>query len=138
MDCEDSDTARWLGSRLSVNRTRAKILERFYWENVGKDTKEFVLSCDRCQKVNPVHKINVGELHPVLVPSKLNFQLNYSTTQMPKIGTLWGMINLYPEKIDVMIAIRESLISRVASNIRIDQSVQKEQCDRKHEQQYWK
>ncbi|CAI9739443.1 Hypothetical predicted protein [Octopus vulgaris] len=39
--------------------------------------------------------------------------------------------NLYPEKIDAMTAIRDSVISRV----RIAQSVQKEQYDRKHDQQ---
>lgn len=63
--CGDNDTACCLRSHVGVDRTRAKILVQFYWKNVGKDTKKIVLSCDWCQKVNPVHKIYVEELHPV-------------------------------------------------------------------------
>lgn len=78
----DSDIACYLGSQLGVDRTRANILERFWWENVGKNTKEFVLFCDQCQKVNPIHKINVGELHPVAVPTEVMAQTCVDITNL--------------------------------------------------------
>lgn len=66
---------------------------------------------------------------------KLHFQLNYNTTQPPKIGTVLEIINLYPEKVHVMRAIQDSRISRVASDLRKDQSIQKEHYDKNLEQQ---
>jgi len=84
MGSGDSDTARWLGSHISIDRTRAKILERFYWKNVGRDVREFILACGRGQKVNPVRKVDVGELHPVPVPSKVMVQIGVDITNLPK------------------------------------------------------
>ncbi|XP_014771591.1 uncharacterized protein LOC106870120 [Octopus bimaculoides] len=80
----DCDTAHCLESHLGVDRTRAEILVRFYRENVGKDTKEFVFPCDRCQKVDPVRKINVGEFHPVPVPNEVMDQTGVDITNLPK------------------------------------------------------
>ena len=80
----DSDTSHCLGSHIGVAKTRLKILERFFWKNVGKDVTNFILSCDRCQKVNPVRKIDVGELHPVPVPSEVMVQIGIDITNLPK------------------------------------------------------
>ncbi|XP_029638023.1 uncharacterized protein LOC115213228 [Octopus sinensis] len=38
----------------------------------------------RCQKVSPVHKINVGELHPVPVPNEMMAQIGVNITNSPK------------------------------------------------------
>lgn len=85
MGSENSDATRCLEGHLGVQRTRAEILERFYWKNAGQDFREFVLACDNCQKVNPVQKSavgellqsDVGELHPTCASAKRSDGPNY-------------------------------------------------------------
>ncbi|CAI9732375.1 Hypothetical predicted protein [Octopus vulgaris] len=84
MVCGDCDPAHCLGSHLGVDRTRVEIFEMFYRKNVAKDTKEFVFSCDRCHKANPVHKINAGAFHPVPVPNEVMVQTGVDSISLPK------------------------------------------------------
>ena len=84
MGSGDSDSARCLGSHIGIDKTRAKILERFYWKHVGKDVRDFILACDRCQKVNPALKTAVGELHPVPVPDEVMVQIGVDISNLPK------------------------------------------------------
>ena len=86
MGSGDSDTARCLGGHIGIDRTRAKILERFYWKYIGQDVKNFVLACDRCQKVNPVQHAEVAELHPVPVPTAVMAQIGIDITNLPRKG----------------------------------------------------
>lgn len=86
LGCGDCNTAHRLRCHLGIDRTNIKVLENFYWENVGKDANDFVLSCDQCQKANPVHKICVGGLHPDPVPSEVVAQIILHFTKLPKTG----------------------------------------------------
>ena len=79
MGSGDSDTARCL-----VVIWASVALERFYWKNVSKDIKDFVLACDRCQKVNPVKHIEVAELHSVSVPVAVMAQIGFDFTNLPR------------------------------------------------------
>ena len=84
MGSGDSDTARCLGGHIGIHRTRSKILERFYWKNVSQDVRDFILACDRCQKVNPVKHVEVAELHSVPVPVAVMAQIGVDITNLPR------------------------------------------------------
>ena len=64
--------------------TSGSILEKFFWKRVAQDVKEFVSRCDNCQKVNPVPRQDVAELHPVPVPSGIMVQIGVGITNFPK------------------------------------------------------
>ena len=85
MGSGDSDTVCSIGGHIGIHRTRAKILEKFFWKRVAQDVKEFVSRCDNCQKVNPVPRQDVAELHPVPVASGGMVQIRVGTTNFPKI-----------------------------------------------------
>lgn len=84
MGSGDSDTVCSIGGHIGIHRTRAKILEKFFWKRVAQDVKEFVSRCDNCQKVNPVPRQDVAELHPVPVASGGMVQIRVGTTNFPK------------------------------------------------------
>ncbi|CAI9724234.1 Hypothetical predicted protein [Octopus vulgaris] len=73
-------------------------------------------------------------------PKKPYFQQATLPVELQHIPTAknrdnFGNDQAVSRKIDVMTAIRDSMISRDVSNIRIAEPIQKEQCDRKYEQQ---
>ena len=41
-----------LAGHLGVEKTRQRILRRFYWPTIFKDVEEYCRCCDRCQKTN--------------------------------------------------------------------------------------
>jgi len=86
MGSDDSDTACSNGGHIVIYHTRAKILETLFWIRVAQDVNEFISRCDRYQKVNPVQRQGVAELHPVPVPSDIMVQIGF-----PKnIVVLWS------------------------------------------------
>ena len=84
MGSGDSDSARCMGSHIGIDRTRSKIMERFFWKHVSKDVRDFILCCERCQKVNPALKTPVGQLHPIPVPSEVMVQIRVDISNLPK------------------------------------------------------
>ena len=85
----DSNSARCLRNHLGISRTRAKILEKFYWKNVGRDVRDFILACDNCcRKVKPIHETDVvEEQHPISIvpmPNEVMVQIGVDITNLPK------------------------------------------------------
>ncbi len=54
-----------------LNRTREKVAERFWWNTVAEDVKEYCKTCDKCQIANPLNKAGPAELHPIPVSNEL-------------------------------------------------------------------
>ena len=81
--CGDTDTAKSLSGHLGINKTRAKILEQFFWKTIGEDVKDFIKSCDRCQKGNHTLKTTASELHCVPVPTEAMAQIGVDITHLP-------------------------------------------------------
>ena len=48
-DCHE---AKIRGGRSKRDKTYGKISERFYWYGIMNDVKEFVATCDVCQRVD--------------------------------------------------------------------------------------
>ena len=63
--CHSDPTSGHLGTR----KTWRKIAERFYWKGLSTEVKEFVATCDVCQRMNQKLTTGVPELHPIEVKS---------------------------------------------------------------------
>ena len=51
------------------DRTFWKLSQNFYWPRMGKDVKDFVLSCESCQR-NKSGKTKTGLLQPLPLPER--------------------------------------------------------------------
>ncbi|CAL4100218.1 unnamed protein product, partial [Meganyctiphanes norvegica] len=62
------------GNHLGIERTRLKILEKFYWKNVGRDVREYIFACKHCHKnlPSPVPKINIDMIFENVVNNQLS------------------------------------------------------------------
>jgi hypothetical protein len=62
-DAHESAHAGW-------ERTLSAIRERFYWPRMSSDVKEYVRTCDPCQKIKHNRGAASGFLQPLEIPSK--------------------------------------------------------------------
>ena len=63
-DCHEAETG---GGHFKRDKTYGKISERFYWNGMMNDVKQFVSSCDVCQRVDGKLGKQHAELHPIPV-----------------------------------------------------------------------
>lgn len=57
-----------LGGHFGLKKTIGKAIERYYWPNMGKEIKEYIESCDSCQRFGKPRKIQLTESIPVIRP----------------------------------------------------------------------
>nr|CAD2207460.1 unnamed protein product [Meloidogyne enterolobii] len=57
------------GGHLGINKTLQKMKLRFYWPNMNEDIKNYIISCESCQKVKDAFHPNHEELYPIKKPS---------------------------------------------------------------------
>ena len=53
-----------------------KICSRFFWRNMNVEIREFVQSCDKCQKMNPKFNKVAATLRPVPVKAEVWHQVS--------------------------------------------------------------
>ena len=63
-DCHESEIG---GGHFKRDKTYGKISERFYWQGMMNDVKEYVSTCDVCQRVDGKLGKQHAELHPIPV-----------------------------------------------------------------------
>ena len=79
----DSDEAKCLAGHLGINKTTDKIANRFFWKGLSNDIREYITTCERCQKVNPRFENPRSQLHSVNVPQGVMRQIGVDITQLP-------------------------------------------------------
>jgi hypothetical protein len=57
-----------LAGHFGLKKTMDKAIERYYWPGMGKDIKEYIESCDGCQRFGKPRKIQLLESIPVVKP----------------------------------------------------------------------
>ena len=57
------------------DKTLHKICERFYWRDMTCDIKEYVRTCESCQKGNPKTIKASSVLHPIAVKAEVWHQI---------------------------------------------------------------
>ena len=60
-----------LSGHFGVNKTTARVVERYYWAGYTKDIHEFVQSCQVCQKRKPAKLSPKAPLHSIPIESPL-------------------------------------------------------------------
>ena len=80
----DSDESQTLAGHLGVNKTLDKISNRFFWKGLSHDVRDFISTCERCQKVNPRFEKQHALLHPVNVPTGVMRQIGVDITALPR------------------------------------------------------
>ena len=63
-DCHEAEIG---GGHFKRDKTYGKISERFYWQGLMSDVKEYVSTCDVCQRVDGKLGKQHAELHPIPV-----------------------------------------------------------------------
>ena len=58
-----------IAGHLGSEKTRQRLLRRFYWPGVFKDVEEFYRSCPTCQKTSQ-HRVSRAPLIPLLIISE--------------------------------------------------------------------
>ena len=83
---KDVHSAEGGGGHLGMNKTMKKLTERFFWETMTEDTRNFIRTCRRCQQVNTSY-LNKGkqELHNIPVPSRIFSQVGIDIMHMPEV-----------------------------------------------------
>lgn len=78
--------ARNIKAHIGVNTLQRQLSQRFYWPRMSIDAKNFILSCERCQKVHQV-KIQKPKtvLHPVKIPNEVWQQVGIDLIELPEI-----------------------------------------------------
>ncbi|RHZ83263.1 hypothetical protein Glove_99g167 [Diversispora epigaea] len=57
-----------LAGHFEIKKIIEKAIERYYWFYIGKDIKEYIQSCDSCQKFGKLQKIQLIQSIPVVQP----------------------------------------------------------------------
>ena len=76
-DDEDlEETVRHTGGHPGINKTQEKVSSRLFWPGIKQDVSEYIMTCDRCQRVKnyALQKTNTV-LHNVPVPVKVMSQV---------------------------------------------------------------
>ena len=68
----DTLEAQTMSAHVGYNKTRDKIAQSFYWENMCEEIRLFCLTCDRCQRAQNLKMAKTQQkLHPIHVESKV-------------------------------------------------------------------
>lgn len=83
-DAHDSPTAGHVG----FDKTYARVREACYWPGLYKDVRQYVLSCDMCQRNRSNHLRSAGLLTPLPIPERpwQDVSMDF-ITKLPPSGT---------------------------------------------------
>ena len=85
-ECHEAEIG---GGHFKRDKTFGKISERFYWHGMMKDVKEYVSSCDVCQRVDGKLGKQHAELHPIPVSDVWKQVRLTPPKQWRKINAFW-------------------------------------------------
>jgi len=83
-----------LGGHSGIAKTWARISSQFYWPNMKKQIREYVLNCTICQQAKTTNTLLVGLLHPLPIPSQVweDISMNFIISLPPAKGHLFIMV----------------------------------------------
>ena len=73
-----------LASHRGKNSTYQTIAARFFWYNISSDVRQFIRTCEQCQKQGDL-KSPKAELKPVPVPSEVMKQVGVDVCNLPNV-----------------------------------------------------
>lgn len=80
-ECHDAKMSGHLGSEKTIEQVK----RRFYWPKMDAEVKQYVTSCDSCQRNKPSHQHAMGLLQPLPTPERPWQWISVDMiTQLPK------------------------------------------------------
>lgn len=80
-ECHDTPMSGHLGAA----KTTARVTHHFYWPHMQKEIKQYVSSCDSCQRNKPSQQLPAGLLQPLPIPDRPWMDISMDLiTHLPK------------------------------------------------------
>ena len=96
------------GGHSGMNKTRQKVTRRYYWKGMTEDIKEYVRTCDRCQRKKTIQlqKTQVS-MKSIPIPQKIFSQIGIDLVTMVEsegykyILTVCDFFTKWPELVPI-------------------------------------
>lgn len=85
---ESSLEASALSSHHGRDATQKLIKKRYYWPSISNDIKNYIKTCDACQKTNPATLKVIPDLHSIPVPKQVFKQIGVDIMSLPEVDNL--------------------------------------------------
>jgi len=82
--CGESIESKSMRSHHGITSTMNLISSQFYWRRIDLDIREYIKSCEQCQKVYPKLSAEAPELQSVAVPKEVMRQIGIDISCLPE------------------------------------------------------
>ena len=87
-----------------IKRTYAAIHKLFYWPRMNNDVRDYVKSCDSCQRIKTSQQVPAGLLQPLPIPKQPWEQVSMDfITQLPPTKAGWDAIVVFVDTFSKMV-----------------------------------
>jgi hypothetical protein len=87
-----------------IERTYAAVHKLFYWPRMNNDVREYVKSCDSCQRIKASQQVPAGLLQPLPIPKQPWDQVSMDfITQLPLTKAGWDAIIVFVDTFSKMV-----------------------------------
>jgi hypothetical protein len=87
-----------------IERTYAAVHKLFYWPRMNNDVRNYVKSCDSCQRIKASQQVPAGLLQPLPIPKQPWDQVSMDfITQLPPTKAGWDAIVVFVDTFSKMI-----------------------------------
>ena len=99
-ECHDSP----LGGHLGRDKTMEQVKRRFYWPGMDETVRQYVTSCDACQRNKPSQQSPMGLSQPLPIPTRPWQQVSMDLiTQLPRSKLGNDAIVVFVDKLTKMV-----------------------------------
>src|SRR3954447_17511957 len=96
----------------------AQVKRHFYWKKMTKDIKEYVMSCELCQKNKPSQQVPAGLLQPILTPERKWEQVTMDfIVQLPPTKDGYDAIVVFVDRLTKTIKAEPTFTNATAPDI---------------------
>ena len=87
-----------------IERTYATLHPNVYWPRMNSDVRNYVKSCDSCQRIKAGHQVPAGLLQPLQIPTRPWEQISMDfITHLPKTKAGWDAIIVFVDLFSKMV-----------------------------------
>src|SRR3954463_7821405 len=98
-----------------IERTYATLHQNFYWPRMNQDTRNYVKSCDSCQRIKASQQVPAGLLQPLPIPSYPWEQVSMDfITHLPKTKKGYDAIVVFVDMFSKMVHLAPSRTTATA------------------------
>jgi hypothetical protein len=99
-ECHDTP----LSGHLGKDKTTEQVKRRFYWPGMDESIRQYVTSCDACQRNKPSQQAKMGQLQPLPIPNRPWQQVSMDLiTQLPRSRSGNDAIVVFVDKLTKMV-----------------------------------